>query len=381
MRKTLLALAVAGIAGTAHAGTVITEGSDIKLSTKGGLEAATTDGQASVELGGRIQWDYDSTESDIDYDFFNNTGQVIDLDEDDLDARRARLFVAGHYGDWAYKAQFNIAESDGADGGDAEDLYIRYTGFGKLANITLGKQYEPFGLEALTSSKDISALERSAITELYAPGRSSGIQVHGKGANWTYGVGVFEADGDGDDDFGDTALTGRATYAPINIGRLVLHLGAGVTTGDAELDDNPLTSEDLDAYNLEVGFVAGPFHAQAEYFDAEESYEIADFDYDGFYVQAGWVVTGESRPYKDGVFKRVKPRSDLGAWEVVLRYEDGRGRYSDVGLATAEGDQATLVVNYYANQNVRLGLSYMTAEEDDTGFEGDELRARVQFAF
>lgn len=370
MKKALLPLAVAAVATTTHAGTVTTDGADIKLSTKGGLKAATVDGKASVQLGGRLQWDYDSTEA-----------RESGIDSEDLDVRRARLFVAGHYGDWAYKAQFNIAESDGADGGNAEDLYVRYTGFGKLANITVGKQMEPFGLEQMTSSKDISLLERSAITEFYVPARSGGIQVHGNGANWTYGIGVFEADGDGSDDFSDTALTGRVTFAPVKSEAMVLHLGAAYTTRDADTDGNPATSEEVDTYSLELGLVSGPFHAQAEYFDAEENTELADRDYDGYYLQAGWILTGETRPYQNGVFKRVKPAADSGAWEVVLRYESGFGRYSDVGLTSAEGEQAALGVNYYANDNVRLGLSYMSGEEDLTGYDGDELRARLQFAF
>ncbi|MGQ9426678.1 OprO/OprP family phosphate-selective porin [Gilvimarinus sp. F26214L] len=370
MKKALLPLAIAAVATTAQAGTVTTEGSDIELSTNGGLKAATSDGQASVQLGGRIQWDYDATEAE-DYG----------IDNDDLDVRRARLFVQGHYGDWTYKAQFNIAENEGASGGDAEDLYVRYTGFGNLANITVGKQKEPFGLETLTSGNDTSALERSAMSELYTPGRSGGVQLHGKGANWTYGVGVFEADGNGSNDFGDTAFTGRATFAPILSDDMVLHLGAGFTTRDADVDNVPTTTEDVEAYNLELGLTTGPFHAQAEYFDSEVSGDFGDVDRDGYYLQAGWIITGETRPYRDGVFKRVKPAAASGAWEVILRYEDGDGRYSDVGLATVEGNQTTFGVNYYANNNVRLGLSYMTGEEDSTDFEGDELRARVQFVF
>jgi phosphate-selective porin OprO/OprP len=93
--------------------------------------------------------------------------------------------------------------------GPAEDLYIRYLGFGSTATVTIGKQKEPFGLEQLTSSKDISALERSAMTERYTPGRSGGIQLSGKGDNWTYGIGYFEADGNGSDDFNNTAVTAR----------------------------------------------------------------------------------------------------------------------------------------------------------------------------
>ncbi len=360
MKQKLLSAAIlAAMATTANAGTVTSDGADIVIKTKGGLKVSTADKSASIQLGGRLQWDYDSTDSDT-------TAQT-----DDFDVRRARLFVKGHYHDWGYKAQFNIAESDGADGGDAEDLYIRYMGFGKMANITVGKQKEPFGLEELTSSKDISALERSAMTEAYAPGRSGGIQLHGKGGNWTYGIGFFEADGDGDDDFDNTAITGRVTFAPIMESGTVLHLGAGFTDRGADV-----SADEVETFNLELAGVMGPFHAQAEYFDSEEG----SVDSDGFYVQAGWVITGETRPYKGGKFKRIKPANKSGAWEAVVRYEDGEGKYSDIGLTTADGEQTTFGVNYYANNAVRIGLSYMDGELE-TGEEGDELRARLQFVF
>jgi len=363
-RKLLSAAMIAATAATANAGSVSTDGEDLVISTKGGLKIATQDKSASFQLGGRLQWDYDATESKD-----NGT------DTTDFDVRRARLFAKGHYGDWAYKAQFNIAES-GDGGGDAEDLYIRYTGFGKAANITVGKQKESFGLEELTSSKDISLLERSAMTEFYAPGRSAGIQLHGKGSNWTYGVGIFEADGDGGNDFDKTAITGRVTFAPINTGSTLVHLGAGVTRRDADVSD-----DEVDTYNVELAGAFGPFHAQAEYFDSEQGQDETD----GYYVQAGWIITGESRPYKDGTFKRVKPGKD-GAVEVVVRYEDGDGKYSDIGLASSQrdGEQTSVGVNYYANNNVRLGLSYMDGEARGASgntFEGDELRARLQFVF
>lgn len=357
--KLLSVTIIAATAATAHAGTVTSDGDDIVIKSKGGLKITSADKSASFQVGGRLQWDYDATDSDT-------KGK-----SDDFDVRRARLFAKGHYADWLYKLQFNIAESDGAEGGDAEDLYIRYTGFGKAANITVGKQKEPFGLEQLTSSKDISALERSAMTEYYTPGRSAGIQLHGKGSNWTYGIGVFEADGDGKNDVGNIAMTGRVTFAPVKKDDTVMHLGAGFSSRDADS-----SADEVDTYNVELAAAFGPFHAQAEYFDSE----VGSTSYDGYYAQAGWVITGERRPYKDGVFKRVKPANKGGAWEAVLRYEDGDGKYSDIGLATTDGEQTTVGVNYYATEFVRLGLSYMDGEQA-SGEKGDELRGRLQFVF
>ena len=361
MSKKYLGLALAiSAASAAQAGTVTTSGKDLVIDTESGINVKTSDKSASFQLGGRLQWDYDATQSD-------DNG----VDTTDFDVRRARLYAKGHFGDWAYKTQFNVAESDGAKGGTAEDLYIRYLGFGSTATVTIGKQKEPFGLEQLTSSKDISALERSAMSERYTPGRSGGIQLSGKGDNWTYGIGYFEADGNGDDDFNNTAVTARGTFAPVQTNNAVVHLGAGYTTRDA--DDQ---ADEVDTFNLELAGASGPFHAQAEYFDSEEG----QVDVDGYYVQLGWIITGESRPYKAGAFKRVKPASPKGAWEVVARFEDGDGKYSDVGLDTTDGKQTTLGVNYYANKNVRLGMSYMDGEEAN-GASGDEVRARLQYAF
>ena len=361
MSKKYLGLALAiSAASAAQAGNVTTSGEDLVIDTDSGIKVKVSDNSASFQLGGRLQWDYDATQSD-------DNG----VDTTDFDVRRARLYAKGHFGDWAYKAQFNVAESDGKKGGDAEDLYIRYLGFGSAATVTIGKQKEPFGLEQLTSSKDISALERSAMSERYTPGRSGGIQLSGKGDNWTYGIGYFEANGDGSDDFNNTAVTARGTVAPIQTNNMVVHLGAGYSTRDADTQ-----AGEVDKFNLELAGASGPFHAQAEYFDSEEG----QVDVDGYYVQLGWIITGESRPYKAGAFKRVKPASPKGAWEVVARFEDGDGKYSDVGLATTDGKQTTLGVNYYANKNVRLGMSYMDGEEAN-GASGDEVRARLQYAF
>lgn len=367
MKQKLLALSIVTlIAAPTYAGTVTTNGQDLILSTENGIKVDTVDKSASFQLGGRLQWDYDDTNSDT-------------VDSTDFDTRRARIYIKGHVNDWAYKMQFNIAESEDSEGGTAEDLYIRYTGFGRQAHVTVGKQREPFGLEDQTSSNDMTLLERSAITELYAPARSGGIQVSGAGSNWTYGIGFFEAGADSSDDFDHTALTGRVTFNPINDGDILVHVGAAFSTrdGDATAPGTSIRTQESDVFGLELAGVMGPFHAQAEYMDAE----IGDEDADGFYVQVGYIITGETRPYKNGVFKRVKPTSKSGAWEVVLRLEDGDGKYSDAGVGTGKGSQTSVGVNWYASNNIRLGLSYMDAKNDDTDNSGDELRARVQLAF
>jgi phosphate-selective porin OprO/OprP len=366
----VLALA---IAAQANAGVVTSKGDDLVISTKSGLKVATADGNTSFAVGGRIQWDY----ANIDV----NGDNVIN----DTYIRRARVFFKGHNGDWAYKAQYNLDDNRGVlkrKGGVVEDLYIRYTGFGKAANITVGKQKAPFGLEQLTSSKDITSLERSASTVLFTAGRHVGLQLHGATGMFSYGIGAFEADkefidSDGkffdkddngnDDGAGSIAVVGRVTAAPINEDGSVLHFGAGFI----QAPDDSQNFRLKDVYNLEVAGVAGPFHYQAEYFDGTDA--------DSYYAQVGWVLTGESRPYKKGVFKRIKPKSDSGAWELVARYNDGSGDFGE--LSDAEAKSYLFGVNWYATNNVRIGANYSTIEADSTNNDADIFQMRIQYVY
>lgn len=343
MNTKLIAVVIAASAAIAAPIT----NAEVKVSTKGGLKVSS--GDYAFQFGGRIQYDYNRAEEN---------GVV---DEDQFDLRRGRLFAKGNIAkNWKFKAQFNV------DGGGEEDLYLRYSGWGKGAQLTIGNQKQPFGLEELTSSKDISVLERSALTELFAIGREEGVQLHGDlGGNFNYGIGLFTADiGEGsDEEFGFAA---RAAWAPIKTDTSVLHFGVAFQDVD-----------EADAFGLEAAAVTGPFHIQAEYNDGD----VGDIELDGFYVQAGYILTGESRPYKGGKFKRVKPKGSAGAWEVVARYEDGDGNFSDIELGTTSAESFTIGVNWYAHKNVRFGLNYTDGEEDGTDNDGNELRARFQLTF
>ena len=187
---TLMLIAVSALAVTSvHAEEVV-------VSTKGGLKVSS--GDYEFKFGGRIMYDYNKSEK-------NGV-----TDEDGFDLRRGRLYASGKISkDWSFKSQFNV------DGSGAEDLYLRYSGFGKGALVTVGHQKVPFGLEELTSSKDISVLERSAITEQYAIGRAESVQLHGAlGGNSSYAISAFAEDQDdsNDDEIGFAA---RYTIAPL----------------------------------------------------------------------------------------------------------------------------------------------------------------------
>src|SRR5262249_30564479 len=82
----------------------------------------------------------------------------------------------------------------------------------------------------------------------------------------------------------------------------------------------------------ELAGAFGPFWAQGEYFrDWVDLRTAPDPTFDGWYAEAGWIMTGEHRPYKGklGNFERIKPdhpfslkNGGWGAWELLGRYDN-----------------------------------------------------------
>jgi len=399
-KSNVLGLAVAAvIAGQAHAGTVTTDGADIVIKTKGGFEAKTTDGKYSFKIGGRMQLDYN------DYDGVIN--KVAGKSGDDLFFRRARLEMKGKANDWGYSLSYNLT-----GGGSIDKLNTTYLGWGKLIQLTLGQQKEFFGLEDTTSSKWITAVERSLPASAFDTGNTVGIKLHGANDMLTYSLGVYKEAIDSDDNSLDTAMTGRVVFRPVYGDDNLVHLGAGFTLRDGSFDElgarlgvrggedktankvkakyNTGEGDELEAYNIELAAAMGPYHFQAEYFDGEISGPsgIADLEADGYAVQAGWIVTGESRKYKTGIaaFDKVKPSGKNGAWEVFLRYDtlDVANNDATIDVTGEEGETLTLGVNWYMNSNIKVALNYVDAETDvaiNGEDDGDALVARFQLAF
>ena len=104
--------------------------------------------------------------------------------------------------------------------------------------------------------------------------------------------------------------------------------------------------------------------AVEEAFDDEFS-DTCDIEMDGFYVQAAYTLTGETRGYKagSGKFAAIKPKNESGAWEVVARYEDAEVEIPGRSLS-ADLERMVLGVNWYVNKNVKFMLNYVDSEID-----------------
>ncbi len=425
------ALALA-VSAQAFAGTVTTDGADIVIKTKGGLEVATTDKEFSFKLGGRLQADYGTFDG-----FYTRNGNNADA----AYFRRAFLELSGTvYKDWKYVISYDLAHNAGnSDDGYFDEASVTYTGFNPV-NIRVGRFDPDFGLEKATSSKWITAIERSAIYEIadWVNGHENGLGVQ---ASSVIGNMAFMSGGVSAKDSNDTdgesvkQFNLRGVFAPMAEPGNVLHLGLnyanrglddvaadgrirprltvrGVSTNggnDAGTNGNRAVfggfqgvAGDFDsdsAWGAELAYAMGPFSAQAEYLARKLKADragVEDIKANGYYAQLAYTLTGESRGYRlDGArFDAIKPSDkQLGAWEVFYRYDNIKVEDDNVTVATTTrevGDTKaklhTVGVNWYVNDVVKVAANYVKAETDKItntagDDDGDAFVMRVQYAF
>jgi len=329
-----------------------------------------------------------------------------------------------------FKAQYDFAaNSPGDDSGKFKDAYIALNDIPYVGQVKVGHFKEPFSLEELTSSKYITFMER-ALPNVFSPGRNMGVQVSNTALEdrirWAAGafktVDDWPSDNDSDEDQG-WAWTGRVSGVPwyADDGRKLLHLGASYThrnpDGNIRYRQRPeahlanryvdtrgfdlvnnrragdIRADAVDVYDLESALVIGPWSLQGEYMKSEvDSTFAGDLDFDSYYIQTSYFLTGENRRYKlsEGAFDRVKPKRNFGwgedagpgAWELALRYSS-IDLNSGEAVRGGEEDNITAAVNWYLNPNTRVMLNYIKADINHDLYDDDvdivQMRFQIDF--
>ncbi|MGH8555338.1 MAG: OprO/OprP family phosphate-selective porin [Gammaproteobacteria bacterium] len=377
-----------------------------KVETKDKLEIGTPDGAFKWRIGGRLH---------TDAAFYNNdtgTGDTTTL-ASGADIRRARLAVeATLYRHWQLKLEYDFAGAGEVDDG-IRDAYLRYLHTaGWPVSITVGQFKEYLGLESITSSNDISFIERALPSRTFndiaggSDGRRLGVGVNTFGNDlWTASAGIFgrNASGEtGDDDESDPiTFVGRLTLSPVHMENRAVHLGfAGSWLNpddndtvrirsrpearigaDRLVDTRNLGAADVNRFGAEAAGVYGPFSLQGEYLRADINPEVPgdpDVGFDGWYVMGSWLLTGESRGYvfEEARFKNPKPKGivgkgGIGAWELLARYSSLD--LSDETVDGGEEDNFTFGINWYPTPNFKFMANYVRVLDIEGGdFDGAE---------
>ena len=325
------------------------------------------------------------------------------------EARRARLGVQGDIpGGFGYKFEVDLAANEV----EITDAILTY-GDGGL-KVSIGQHNNFQGLEELTSSLNISMLERAAYTDAFGFERRVGASLqYGTGDLLLQG-GVF-TDNLGDLSNKNWSTDGRVVFMP-KLGKAQLHLGGSVHYTNLEssstvryrqrpfvhfTDERFINTCTLDAngefgLGIESAIISGPFHAAAEGFwqSVDRPGALTDPTFFGGYAEAGFFLTkGDSRGYKGGIFDRVKPKKEVGeggfgAVQIVARYDYLDLNDGDIHGGTQNGFGASLI--WTPTDYTRFMLNYGRMDYDDavyatasgdTSYAVDAFGVRAQVDF
>jgi len=356
--------------------------------------AATTPLQAESKNGvlvfssddGQFKWWLDAR-INLDGAFFiedkNSLGDGVQL-------RRARLAIKTQlWGDW-------YAESDVDLSGEAvamKDAFVRYDAlFHHTGYVRVGNFKEPFGLEEVTSSRNLIFLERSQGLDAFVPNRKMGLEFGHFAPSYRVAAGMFGPDVSVyETESKDMTwnFTGRATWNGLRTDKSVLHLGAAGSWRQPDFASSAVRFRTRNEYHVnnykyvdtdniygvqrygmadgEAAYVNRRLRLQGECIGVSVRREapFQDLSFSGGYVCASFFLTGDSHPYdwQDAEFGKVLPKGRYGAWEIVTRFSSVDMTSHDVhgGRSTA----TTVGLNWYANVNVHVLADFVMMNNDE----------------
>lgn len=355
------------------------------------VSAATTtqaeEGAFDISVGGRVHVEASSSSPDP-------TLEERFQFEDGVDWRRARLVLNGEFLDrFTFKIEHDIASGDIVP----TDVFIEATPNDGAASFRAGHFKEPFSLSILQSSNYHSFIARPAAATALAPGRNLGFMVHDRlvGDRVAWAVGAFR-DSDGYDmrPGSDWSLTGRLTGLALDGDEesdLLLHLGvavshrqptadavrlrgrAGVRLAPRTVNTGWLPADGMRLLGAEFVLARSSFWLQGEVLSAQVDLltDGRNARFDGQYVEAGWFLTGERKPYSRSsrTFTRLRPRAPVpegrGAWELAARWD----RIDLSGGSVPGGSQRSLslALNWYLRRDLRVLANYVSTDPDGAG--------------
>ncbi|HAH45270.1 MAG TPA: porin [Planctomycetaceae bacterium] len=340
--------------------------------------------------------------------FAQDTGniQAVGDIQNGADFRRARLAAAGKV--WENVKVMLEMDFAGSGRPSFTDIWFDIEDISENTSLKIGRYRQPIGMDGLTSSKEITFMERS-LPFAFLPFRQIGAMAfgHSDDEQMTWALSGFryptDVYGGNIGDSGGFGLATRATKILIDdpAAERLLHIGGGysfaypandliryrnqpeivvsetpgATTPVGVLDRVPpfvdtglIPTQNYNLFSGELAFVTGPFYAQSEILCSvlrQENGEINTLH--GAYAYFGYFLTGESRPYKrtSGVFGRVIPNDPFnrdggsGAWEIA-----GRWSYLNLNSKSIQGGSLTdltLGLNWYWNQYTRFEFNYIHA--------------------
>jgi len=331
--------------------------------------------------------------------------------QDEFEARSLRVMARGHFElwrRWNYVASYEYKGFDQTSTADwnVTDMRVSTVLGPQLGTVTLGRMKEPYVYELVGDAANLPHNER--LLSPFFRSRNVGVQLSNAilDQRATWAVGWFNdwwVEGESWSSSGND-FAGRLTALPVwgDDGANYLH-GAASSRYYGAVDDQlryrgKPASNVADDY-VDTGKVPGDhawhtglealwnvrgYSLLAEYVRADLSTrDGSNPTLDGYYVTAGWVLTGEHRPYdrQAGYARRILPQGRWGAVELIGRV--GRVDLDDGSVRGGTMDGWWAGVNWWANNRWKASVGYGTIDLDRFGIEGntETLLTRLQWIY
>lgn len=410
---------------------------------------ATADGAFRFAIRGIFQYDVASYNQDDSLPAAVVTAGFGDLGSG-ANFRRARIGVEGTVNrDWNYALTYEAGGS-GVEAAGLQQAWLEYAGWrpwGLTAPVRfrLGAFAVENTLEGATSNAEQLFLERPSVAELVrgtfgGDGRSA-FGIYGNGDRLNVSA-VLTGSLIGNTDIGattsqfdeQTGFVGRVSGLLLRGENSGLHVGANYSTifqsadaagagantinlrerpelrvdnsatGNAGsirlVETTPISADNATAYGLELGYQYRNFLVTGEYLNVEvdRNGTNPDPDFNGFYVQGAWTLTGEAHRWNavNGGFAGVRPTNAFdpvndhwGAWEVAARYSlldlnwregpaGGPVVLNSGGIRGGEQEIITVGLNWYPNNVLRFLLDYQFVDVDRLNASGAQIGQEYQ---
>ncbi|MEQ1754195.1 MAG: porin [Micropepsaceae bacterium] len=377
-------------------------------------------GRAQVDVAEHIQDNAGPLASDFRRGSQGSGGREVNSAREFSDGanfRRAQIGMEGKaWGDFNYKLVYEFGGSGTEGPARLHEAWVSYAGFGPLV-IQAGALAPNANLDDGVASDETMFIERASPAELSralagGDGRYA-IGIKGSGSVW-FASAFLTGGTAGDAETADeqTAVVTRVASRLIEDEDVDLHVGAnlswllepadlgslstsaryGVRFRDRPelrvdstrlIDTGNIDANSAYAGGLEAAIRVSSLFFQGEYFnygvDRHASTGLANPDFSGWYAEAAWALTGESRKYNSSAaaFAAIKPSSPVesgsgfGAFELAARFSHVDLNFHDgiAGAAAAadsirggEQDIWTLGLNWYLNPNLRATLNYFMVD-------------------
>jgi len=287
-----------------------------------------------------------------------------------------------------------------------DDSYLRYA-VSDNTSLTIGHYKVHHSLSAATSELDGGLPERSMVSNAFEVGTGGqlGMFLHSHGDRWSLQTGVSLDDlNDGTAATNGWGLHGRVIYTPILSDGAFLHFGLSAYYRDEDDDllslsaqpeawldgDDVFTNGHVVANhyrhaNAELATSRGAWLVQAEYGGLRPRGQQSSA-YDGGYIAASYVLTGEHRSYDavSGALASLRPflpvtKGGAGAWEIAARYSRLDLRDDEFGNS---GHSWSASLNWYLSETMRLMLSVTDfSANGDSRQNGQTIGIRTQLSW